>query len=337
MAQQAYRHRKEATLVSLRNDVENLKARLVGMERIGDELFQISCCSDLPERMKSKVKILSEEAEQYRLPRQMKGPTDPPQTEVLISSKSDGDGVIITSISGSTPLTAIDVNHSIDTFDNQVANEPNSTESSQQISPTSHKLHPINIHNFLEAGPTLRPSLWHFEISEQLRKTPLPFSLRLRHEALKCAYELITKHETSLSLLCRSFRYCIFSSTRDEIVRHVRFLLHESSKMAYRAFSNSPLMVTDLSGIDSSDGSLSLANSFTGAEMVKPELDESYMDPKGVEQYLCEKGLGIDPGSSFVTLETTSGNFLGNSPSLFDEIRVKRGIKISVSKLLHGM
>jgi hypothetical protein len=73
LAQRAYRNRKEATVASLRKDDDDLKIRLLEMESIAHELFQISSSlSCVPEHAIHRVKILPKKQEHHLLPHHMR-------------------------------------------------------------------------------------------------------------------------------------------------------------------------------------------------------------------------------------------------------------------------
>ena len=191
-----------------------------------------------------------------------------------------------------------------------------------------------------------------FRPLDELAPVPLPFSYQFRNLALRQGYNLITKQNASYSVLCRAFRYCIFSSTRDGIAGRLHYLLHESAKRTYQAFAS--VTKTDgNSGWDFSylDGPVTSSISFTamssqdfsiseaGDEIStrrRQEIEDGYIDIEGVENYLAERGLSIAPGSTILTFPPNPSSASGQTLNLFDEIRGKRELQISVDRLLFG-
>jgi hypothetical protein len=176
----------------------------------------------------------------------------------------------------------------------------------------------------------------------------LPFSIRFRNYAIKRGYDLITTQETSYSMLCRAFRYSIFSKTREDILGHILVHLDESTKITYQALSairngNSIVSGTELFGPSSLDTMPSSQTSNTVHSTSEEELieggkdgKEEYIEAEGVQKYLSERGISIDPGSDVVSLPLGSRRVQTTTPTLFDEIRSSQPLKLSVRKLTTG-
>jgi hypothetical protein len=94
-------------------------------------------------------------------------------------------------------------------------------------------------------------------------------------------------------------------------------------------------MITDGAN-NSSDGSLSPPPYYTEAESANRGTEDAYMGPEGVTNYLQERGLAIDPDLSYAELTMKPGTLFGSVPSLFDEIRQHRKIRVNVEKLRGG-
>lgn len=161
-------------------------------------------------------------------------------------------------------------------------------------------------------------------------KSAMTFSMWLRYESLKGAYTMVTNQETPYALLCRAFRYCLFTSTREQIMTHVRHLIHETLKQANQA-SSTPVTISEKT-LPRENYSILEADKFSTVT-VKSEFNQSYMSPEEVDKYLSERGLKVDPSSSYVTFKLTRSV---TTPTLFEDICQGKEMKISVRRLLHG-
>ena len=195
------------------------------------------------------------------------------------------------------------------------------------------------------------PSIPHFT---QLPPGPIPFSLRLRHEALRRGYTLITAQETPFSLLFRSFKNCIFSHSREFIIQRVHYLLDQSTRFVHQTFGRSDretiqsfstvrpeektLQLLHLPGQFSLDTTNHHLASALGPDIKEVTVDgkEGYIGAEGVEEYLRDRGLDISAGSNFVTLPPCAVLQNTQAPTLFDEIRAGQELKLSVGKLMYG-
>jgi len=199
----------------------------------------------------------------------------------------------------------------------------------------------LSVESHNEKAPTLpSPSSYYpsrYSFDELLEKS-LPFSLRFKHSALKRGHQLLTVQETSYSILCRAFKYCIFSNTRDDIVKRLDYLFYESctalfhSSVASDSKGTTPTLVYSSSPEGPNIPSLSK----DGAREITEEITEDYMDPDGVESYLLERGLFIAPGSDIVPFPSSTSKHYSSLPTLFDEIRSQKELRLSVDKLLAG-
>jgi hypothetical protein len=307
----------------LRSDVENLKPRLIGMEGIAESLYGIiSSLPNVPAEVKSAVKDLHKAAEQYQLPPQLRTAAEiKPNATELYSTKNTK--TVPTSFSVATS----EVSSTSATPSRHLIEDESPAQSSQPSSTIDNLSLIDDFQDLQTPQPYLGPSMWR---SGSFSQSHVAFSMRLRHEALKGAYDLVAKPETSYQSLCKVFRHCIFSCSRDDLVKHLDFLIQESAKTSYQTILMSMAM-------PSPDREFPTPNCDATAGAVRPEeTDEGYMDPEGVCNYLSEMGLAIDPESSFVEVSMTSRSSVGAPTTLFDEMRQKVKIRISVSRLLHG-
>ena len=296
------------------------------MEYIADELFEITCSLPyLPEDTIPTIQTLRKEEKNYRLPihlRNVARAAEATQGNAVIPTAKDNDAV--------NSLSAPVIRTNLDVLSSQLRDD----QTTPRLSPLNPDIdqHPHSFDIFPDIQipqPSFGPSVSAFG---NFNDSLLKFSLRLRYEALREAYNLAKKPETPYKVLCEVFRYCIFSCTRDEIVRHLDFLIQESAKTTYQTLAS---MITG--GVDSlSDKALSLPGHYVRVESAGLEIDDAYMGPEGVTSYLYERGLAIDPGLSHAEFTMNPGNLFGSAATLFDEIRQKTKIKISMSKLRHG-
>ncbi|TAQ89733.1 hypothetical protein B7494_g1921 [Chlorociboria aeruginascens] len=219
-AQQAYRNHEKATIASLREDVDVLKTRLLGMGGILDEMIEMALSlPNLLDKTKDVTKILHIKVEQYRLHVDMQASTRETPKKVNLSQKNDTCDII------SHLLTATSEALSAESLSSScLDNHNNDTEF------WLSKAQPSRLFDIYPSIPTPQSRFGQpiGHVGDSI-KFSLEFSLQLKHEALRAAYNLVKKSETPYYILCQKFRYCIFSSTRDE-VSHLEFLIHESAK-----------------------------------------------------------------------------------------------------------
>jgi hypothetical protein len=311
-------------VASLRRDIDDLKTRLLGMESIADEIFGITFSLPyLPEDTISTVQTLWKKEENYRLPIHLRNAArtgQATQENAVISTTKDNHAVI----SPSAPV----IQTSLGFLSGKLRDQ-----SIPQLSPPS----PIDQHqhsfdifqDIQKPEPIFGPSV---SVFGSFNDSLLKFSLRLRYEALRGAYNLAKKPDAPYKVLCEVFRYCIFSCTRDEIVRHLDFLMQESAKTTYQTLAS----MTASGAGTMSDKRLLLPAYYATVESAGLGIDDAYMGPEGVTSYLHEKGLAIDPGLSHAEFTMGPGSLFGSAATLFDEIRQKRKIRISMSMLRHG-
>jgi hypothetical protein len=310
-------------VISLRKDVEDVKKRLHGMESIADELFELTCSAPYASKDTfARIQALRKKQVHYRLPIRMRSST---QAEENTAMSIMNDALMSPSSSAGCILTT---NRKF--ASGELGNNQNSAQFSH---PNYYKEQPLSIHGAFQDPHVLQPSLASsFSPVGTFNDSLLKFSLWLRHAALKGAYSLAEKPETPYKVLFEVFRYCIFSCTRDEILRHLDGLIQDCAKTTYQ---NMAAMITDVAN-NASDGNLSPPPYYTEAESASRGTEDAYMGPEGVTNYLQERGLAIDPDLSYAELTMNPGNLFGSVPSLFDEIRQQRKIRVSVEKLRDG-
>jgi hypothetical protein len=157
----------------------------------------------------------------------------------------------------------------------------------------------------------------------------LIFSFQLRHEALRGAYSLIATPETPYGVLCKVFRYCIFTSTRDEIKMHLDNLINRSTEVTQSW--NSATSAGSLW-----DGTSSLGNPSATPETFPTETGETYFDPEGINDYLYNKGLVMDSASSYAEFSVKFNTSGDSRITIFDEMCQKERVKVNVHKLFRG-
>lgn len=297
LAQRAYRDRKEATVTSLQRENENLKKRLLGMESVSDQLLRLTySLPNLPESARSTTQSLHKWLLQYR-----PSPEKPPAVDA--TPRNDIPPT-------SSDTGAVGPYISIHTFTGHRMGSPSRGFQDIQVLPhmpqPQHSINQIpQISNIWQniSTPTI-PTTFSPRNSIE---SPIPFPLRLRHEALKGAYELVSAPSTSYQHLCKVFRYCIFTCTRDEIRQHLNHLLTDSH----------------------------YTPEFPSLEA---EERDAYIDPEGVCRYLSEKGLAIDPGSPYAHVSNFSmpvaTRETARVTTIFDEMQQREKIVISVHVLL---
>ena len=296
------------------------------MENTAKELFDVTgSLSYLPETAKYTIQSLYKRLEQYRLPLHLRSAVQTTEGTVPFSVWKASD-------IGDIPISK-DI--PIESSDSGFSDGPlKADQSATQLSPPTSDIDrsPYTCNRF-KNPPATQPDFGSsISVFASFNETLLKFSLRLRHEALRGAYNLAKKPETPYKVLCRVFRYCIFSCTREEIIRHLDFLIQESAKTTYQTLASMVLSDTD----SISNKSFSRPLSYSTIESAKMETSDAYMSPEGVTNYLQHRGLAIDPELSFVEFTMTPGNLFGSASTLFDEIRQKKKIRISASKLQYG-
>lgn len=187
----------------------------------------------------------------------------------------------------------------------------------------------------------------------------VPFFARLRHEGLKRGYNLLTLKETPYSVICQSFRFCIFTSTRSQITKHMEGLLQSSSASAFEALSryvppNENRLPRDMNleyHSHSINGRKILsaitalpARTLPGALKVPSKAGSlaqdgisDYMDSEAVQEYLLNKGLVVQSGVSHISLSRDPTDLAGTGANFFGELLGTRGLTLSVGKFLQGM
>ena len=200
---------------------------------------------------------------------------------------------------------------------------------------------------------TMSPQISHHlsqSVTNELQP-PVLFSFRLRHEAIKQGYRLITSEDTAPATLSRGFRFCMFNSTREEITEHLRHLLEESSKLMDR---NEVKDVHTCLQNCSQDAS---PTNFTESHVTRSWVDEpssavdccteelesnikdgmmEYIDADTVQKYLAEKGLPFQSGASFVTLSEDSAFKSSKTGTLFEQILGNRALILDIAILIRG-
>lgn len=182
---------------------------------------------------------------------------------------------------------------------------------------------------------------------------PLSISVRFRHGALIRGYQMLTTHEASYSMICRTFRYNIFSNARETLIDRLHLLLNQSMATLPHLTSSSgdSLSYTSLNQENPVETLVPFSNIVYrlpekaaqsdptppgGAKAITEESPEEYLYPDGVEDYLAERGLEVQPGSDVVLFPAPNSATHTSNPTLFDEIRAQKQLRLSVSKLLGG-
>jgi hypothetical protein len=70
--------------------------------------------------------------------------------------------------------------------------------------------------------------------------------------------------------------------------------------------------------------------------LVSQETSEPFIQPEGLSESFSKRGLAISIGSPFVEFSAPSESTVGSKTSVFDELRQREKIKLSVSKLFQG-
>lgn len=320
LAQQAYRHRKEEHAKSLRREIDDLKQRLIGMERVFEDLFSIVSLSDLPDKLKGTVENLHVDAQRYRL-----SPETRDAAEVALLKAGQSDKNASDSLPPQSSGDILDI--SSDSYLSEVHLEGSQTPI-QIIPPNITTYRPPYASSFL---PNTSDIELHIKHLGGIPKTAMTLPLWLRYESLKGAYIMVTNQETPYALLCRTFRYCVFTSTREQIMKNVRGLIHETLVQAHQAPSTPITINKDT--LSSGTYSVSPTDQSSTATF-KSELNQPYMSPEGVDKYLSERGLKVDPSSSYVTFKLTQSSV--STTTLFEEICQRKELRISVRRLLNG-
>lgn len=183
----------------------------------------------------------------------------------------------------------------------------------------------------------------------------VPFSARLRYEGLKRGYELLTEKTTPYSIISRGFRFCIFTSTRDQITKHIETLLQSSSLSAFDGLGKcvpvngngwSWNMDVEVKGnqarsnisaskiLQAKTALPSRADSTSKTVPLSQDSVSNYMDTQAVQGYLVSKGLVIEPSASIIALTRDPMHLEGN---MFEEFLGRTGVLLSVDRLLEGM
>lgn len=174
----------------------------------------------------------------------------------------------------------------------------------------------------------------------------LPFSAHLRIAALQRGYDLISSKSTPYPLLCKGFRFCIFTSTRDQITQHMRELLRESSADTAGTFSNKDVKDTasplpkppalSASAKISDDGEWCTTGGAGEPNSHLLDASAEYIDAEAVQQFLVGKGINLKLGidSLIVPNSFIAGSEAGET--LFGELFGGRKVTLSTNKLVYG-
>jgi hypothetical protein len=187
----------------------------------------------------------------------------------------------------------------------------------------------------------------------------VPFSARLRHEGLKRGYNLLTVKETPYSVICRGFRFCIFTSTRCQITKHMEGLLQSSSASAFEALGryvpsnenrlprdmnlendshsiNGPKILSAITALPVKTLPWALEVPSKTGSLAQDGISD-YMDSEAVQEYLSNKGLIVQSGVSYISLSRGPKDSAGTGGNFFGELLGTRGLTLSVGKFLQGM
>lgn len=315
MAQQAYRNREKATIATLRTDVDDLRSRLTGMERISDQLFELVSSFNPQDGLRRAIQSLREDQDSYRLPSQL------PKTTAGQKRKAKAEHKDVSQ--DSLPNKAVNI-----------AEESNLVDLNSRFLTVGDSFRSMS---FIDELPvlTFSPSIPtpHRDSvldAESITDSPLAFSTRLRHEAIRGAYDLITLPQAPYPLLCKKFRYCIFSSTRTEIMNHLDVLLYQSAKTR-----GSPDAMTIASSFEP-DKQLAFPTWSAPGQLYTSENGEEYIHAEAVSNYLLSMGLIMNPGSAYAEFSGPLESLAGSKTTIFDEVRQKEQIRLNTTRLFRG-
>ncbi|KAE9369035.1 hypothetical protein N431DRAFT_561304 [Stipitochalara longipes BDJ] len=334
LAQHAYRQRKEGYAKSLQKENDDLKDRLSKVQISFGKLLAIITEANLPLQQLDIIQTLTREVEKNKLPQVFSGENH--------QVKEDGHS------KKSFTCSTDDLELSSDILP--------ATEIESYAPSRSSELQGYGRDSF--HVPYLTPRLLKepsFSPFDQIPSTSLPFGLRLRIEALKRGYQLITSSETSFAALRRAFHQHIFSETREGIIKRIYLHLSQSMKAidatAAGNWNNNELSdsfnpeLFRITFPQTPDQRLSDRTARYSTAIEDPAIKggvhtstaEAYIYSEDISRHLLQKGLDITTGFQVVSMFPGQGSRTSQAPSLFDEIIEGRKLRLSVSKLLQEL
>lgn len=311
VAQRAYRNREKILIANLRKEVDDLKTRLTEMQKVSNSWFRlIRALPSLSDEDKHMIQELRTQEKLY----QIISPETTTETENPIAineacRKSSSTKRAVNAVGKSADhLKAPSFDAASAMFSIFDSADLNKSQPDMRIFPN--------------------PGLG-------VDEPPLIFSLRLRDHALKSAYRLIATLETPYTTLIERFRNCIFVSTREQIKNRLALLIRE--------FPNTP--PDSPSSPHHGEHLLSEVSTLTQPididdHDVIPRKSLQYLDTTGVHKHLASKGLNVDPRSSVAEFSmgspSSDSSGASNGATIFEEVRQRQRVRISVNKLLRG-
>lgn len=293
-------------MTSIQKENEDLKSRLKKFEVSFNELLSIALGSNLPPTQFKIVQSLAEVAQQH--------------SHLQSLDKVDDD-----------------LRHSTDCHKDQ--SRPLEPQDSSTNIPST-----ILASSQIINGPYL-------STLDQVPVALMPFALRLRIEGLKHGYHLIQDPEASFESLRQAFQHHIFSETRDGILKRIHRQLDQTVKYLYlisetrtrkemgigNLWQPSAILEAPLEGSSLKFPESAEYHSMSELEPTNEEilLDDGqlYVYSGRVEKLLLERGLSITASSHFIRIPAGSRIGLAAAPTMFDEIRGNRELKLSVHNL----
>ncbi|PVH82214.1 hypothetical protein DL98DRAFT_620170 [Cadophora sp. DSE1049] len=318
LAQQAYRQRKEATVALLEQQVRDLRCSLEEVHGTFENLRGFLNGRDCFRKDAELSNRLDYTTEQIRGAIAKVSRNGKEEISTKIPAKSTAFTDLREPLSGAKPNTlAVAVKAG-------VPDSLNATSTSAN----------------LRANPQILSS------SEQKPNPDLPFSAQLRNAALRQGYNLISSKLTPCLLLCKGFRFCIFTSTRDAITRHMRDLLQASGAHVTEGASDEYVQAIERPVPKPLAPSVSTKISEDrepcttgGAGEPNTHLQDDsaeYIDSEAVQRYLIGKGIDIQPGVDSATVQNPSSG-REDEKTLFGELFGDRTVTLSTSKLLYEL
>lgn len=367
LAQQAYRRRKDATQVSLQDECRHLHELLSEIESTFEDFYTHAAKHNQLLGTNEPRLLLDRTARQLRLLWKSSNCIRPGAMDPYRTGKSYSHrrwhirtykihkfiGSMLATPYGS--LVDIDITKYDDQMHNISLNSP-IRQSTQVLSDgnnvSSRSPHPRSSpHKQLQINDTVpQPQI---PVFDPCNKPDIPFSARLRYEGLKRGYELLAEKHTPYSIICRVFRFCVFTSTRDQIVNHLETLLQSSGLSTFEVLRMrvpngwSWDMDNEVEQLSPNNNGFKINSTETAlpdklrswtevTSKITPLPYDSifnYMDAQAVQEYLVSKGLVMNSKASSMALPQNLMNLEGG---MFEDFLGRGGILLDVQRLLEG-